>query len=227
MRRRVAGTIARCVLCPGTSVSLLRQPSSSNRRSPPIVCVSADSGDSHHAVSSVHQSPSAAAFWPREPLVHHPACVHEVAGVVPFVSAYRDPPFSRYPFEHLDRSFLLRRPGRLVQLSVYYEAIAVLHQHMTCEGEPCLAARSFTGKPGFRVCSGTVRPVGAFLTPEVHVRVSTGGTSRARWRICVIHGTEALHGSPCVEQRAVHAEVVIRKEIPPPRFSHHRVKEAA
>src|SRR6266496_5551615 len=94
--------------------------------------------------------------------------------------------------------------GRLAQLKVHHEAVAVLHQRVTCVRQTGFFAFAFPGHARLGISRALVRLIRAPLTAEVDGRIAriVGWLVRRR----LVLGSEALHAGRSLDQRPVNGE---------------------
>jgi len=88
--------------------------------------------------------------------------------------------------------------------------MAVLHQHMDHEAEPCLLAAALAEQPGVRIGGQGMAVVGPPLAVKVPARVAPA-TGRI---VPFILGPKALQGRPRLDQGAVDREVLAAQQAP-------------
>ena len=105
---------------------------------------------------------------------------------------------------------------------IHRQPVSVLHQHMSHEGESGLSSRAFACQHRLRIRRGRVGVVDTPLSLKVH-----GGVPPTilRWVTTAILRSKALHGSPGLEQRAIHREVVVRQQPAASGLGKHLIEE--
>ena len=152
---------------------------------------------------------------------------HAALGVVPLVrrqGARLEASFARLVHQ-IWHGVSFSGAGRLAQLKVHHEAVAVLHQRVTCVRQTGFFAFAFPGHARLGISRALVRLIRAPLTAEVDGRIAriVGWLVRRR----LVLGSEALHAGRSLDQRPVNGEVLIAQQVPFRGAADHRVEELA
>ncbi len=138
-----------------------------------------------------------------------PAGLDDLAAVVATVGAEGDPVIARHSLDERSGRLDFGPPGRLVQLEVHQQAVAVLHQGVPGVAELGLSTLALACQLGLGIRRGFVGLVAALgaskVTPTVVVRAI----------VIVVRGlrAEALHRRPRLDQGAIHREVLVAREL--------------
>ena len=127
------------------------------------------------------------------------------------------------PLQHRKGRLTLAVAVRLAQLDVHHQPVTVLAEDVAQIAQLRLLLRSLAVEPRLGVRARDVRLAAATPAPEVHLRVAPT-TRRWRW-ILFVPRTVALKRGPRLQQRPVHAEVVVREQPPAARLGHHLGEE--
>src|SRR5580704_532605 len=161
--------------------------------------------------------------WSDLPLA---ASLAEVAVVVGLVRAHRSTTSgaaTALPAEHEQGSLGLGVAGRLGELEVDEQAVAVLHQRVAGIAELGLLAAAFAGQPSLGIGGRAVGEIAPLLPMEVDLGIAVAASVPAS--TVAIPGLEALGGGPGLQQGAVDGEVVVGDVALQPRVVHHGGEE--
>src|SRR6185437_1674172 len=128
----------------------------------------------------------------------------ERAHVMGLVGAQGDPSPLRAAVQHLERRLPLGEVSGLGDNAVHGQAVAVLHQGVTQVAELGGLAAPLAVEPRLRIRSALVRFVGALFGVEAALGIAPRAV---RIVVTAVLPTEALHGGPGSNQRAVHDEI--------------------
>src|SRR6202171_3977582 len=139
------------------------------------------------------------------------ACGHELTSVVALVGPEGNPPAARQlRLQHRPGAFALGVAVGRLDRELDQETVAVLHQGIGRVTQPRFLARSLLRQLRFRVGGRLMSRVAAALAVEVNRRVAgvVGRLSRS-----LVPGLGALERRPGLDQRAIHGEVFVRKQL--------------
>src|SRR5438105_3739908 len=151
---------------------------------------------------------------------------HEPASVVATIPGDGEPPpptSASLTAEQIQACLAFCEAGGLEKIQVDDQPVAVLHQNVPRVVELGLLGVALARQASLGIGDRGVGGVAALLAPVVDVRVATTTTS-GRAAVAVL-GPEALHRGPCLQERSVHGEVLVREVAPHPGLFHHGGEE--
>jgi len=150
-----------------------------------------------------------------------PHCCHEAGGVVSLLGAERDALSPAKLLDHNDRSFLFGGTGRQSEARRYYQADPVLHDYVPQAGhhDSCQFAFLYSRASGSAIEAWV--SLLFFSRRKSHFPLRPG----CRRRSAAVFGTEALHGNPGLDHRAIDREVFVRQQRPGQGIGHHLGRE--
>ena len=138
-----------------------------------------------------------------------PALRYKPARIVPLVRSHREPIRTRQLLQHHQRRIALRRTVGLKDLRVHHQSIAVFRQQIRIEAQLRLLAIALPRQHGIGIGGGLVSLVAALLSVEIYAGV-TGIVGRI---LLLILALKALQAGTGFQQRAVHSEVFVARQV--------------